>query len=182
MSDTLLLVRHTEVARAWAGRCYGQSDMGLSRAGARAAADLAARLAAQPIALVVHSDLRRAAALATRVARRAGVPVHADPHWRERDFGRWEGRRWTALYRETGVLMDRMLTDPHGFAPGGGETSAALAARAEAALRALQGRGTVLVVSHGGPIAAARAAHAGAPLTELARFIPALGEIVRLAL
>lgn len=180
MTACVLLVRHPLVARAWAGRCYGRSDMGWSRDGAVLARALVEQLAREPIDAVVHSGLRRTHRLADAVARRRGVPATADAAWCERDFGTWEGRSWHAIWRETGDLMDRMMTHPASFRPGGGETGAAMARRVRAAWDALPAHGTTLVVAHGGPIAAIRAAAAGAPATATARFIPACGAVIAL--
>jgi len=180
MSTRVLLVRHPPVARGWAGRCYGRSDMGWSRAGAGLARALAATLAAEARAQIVHSGARRTERLAAMVARATGRPCHADPRWLERDFGTWEGRRWDAIWRETGDLMDGTMTDPAGFRPGGGETGADLAARAQAAWDALPAQGDTLVIAHGGPIAAIRTLLAGEPLERMVAHIPALGEVVAL--
>ncbi|MEN2786603.1 histidine phosphatase family protein [Sphingomonas qilianensis] len=177
----MLLVRHPPVAKAWAGRCYGRSDMGWSRAGAAMAADLAAQLGEQRLEAIVHSGALRTRRLAAMIGARTGAPVQEDGGWLERDFGSWEGRRWQAIWRETGDLMDRMMTDPIGFRPGGGETGEALSARAQAAWQRLPSRGTLLVVAHGGPIAALRCWRAGAALERMIDFVPACGEIVRIA-
>ncbi|WP_242186699.1 histidine phosphatase family protein [Sphingomonas sp. CARO-RG-8B-R24-01] len=178
MSGTVLLVRHPPVALAWRKRCYGRSDMGWSRAGLAMARHLAEDLAARPIDAIVHSGARRTARLAAMITRRSGVPVQADAGWLERDFGTWEGRTWQAIWRETGDLMDRMMTDPAGFGPGGGETGRDLSYRARAAWGRLPMAGTTLVIAHGGPIAAVQAWRAGAPLEAMVRFIPACGEVV----
>jgi broad specificity phosphatase PhoE len=149
----VLLVRHTEVARAWQGRCYGISDMGLSRAGAAHARRLAPELAARSPQIIVHSGLRRARILAEAVATLAGAPALTDPQWKERDFGHWEGQSWDAIYRATGNAMDGMIDAPGHFRPGDGETTMDLAHRSLAAFDALPAS-RVLVVTHGGPIAA----------------------------
>ncbi|WP_010161734.1 histidine phosphatase family protein [Sphingomonas sp. PAMC 26617] len=178
MSGTVLLVRHPPVALAWRKRCYGRSDMGWSRAGLAMARGLAEELSAVPIDAIVHSGALRTARLAAMIARRRGVPVQADTGWLERDFGTWEGRTWHAIWRETGDLMDRMMTDPAGFRPGGGETGLDLSERACAAWGRLPGSGTTLVIAHGGPIAAVRAWQAGEPLEAMVGFIPACGDVV----
>lgn len=173
----VLLVRHPPVARAWQGRCYGRSDMGWSRAGTAMARDLAATLARERPVLVVHSGLRRTAGLAGMI----GAPMHADPRWQERDFGAWEGRTWHAIWRDTGDQMDRMVSHPDSFAPGGdGETTAAMVARATAAFESLAVDGTIVVVSHGGPIAAVRHVLGGGDMAAIAALVPACGEIVRI--
>lgn len=177
MTGPVWLVRHPPVAHAWAGRCYGQSDPGLSRAGLAMLDPLATSLAAFGPALVVHSYWRRTTGLAQRVAQRAACPIIADRRWSERHFGTWEGRSWQAIWRETGNAMDGMMTDPHGFRPGGGETTAELAERACAAFDALPS-GPVVVITHGGPIAALRARAAGAALEALVAHVPSTGTIV----
>lgn len=177
---TVLLVRHPSVVRAWTGRCYGRSDMGWSREGAAMARDLVQRLSAEPVTHVVHSDMIRTRRLADRIAHRLGCSSQADARWRERDFGAWEGRSWHAIWRETGDEMDRMMTDVAGFRPGGGETGADLIARVRAAWSAIPTRGAILVIAHGGSIAALRCWLAGAPPERMADFIPACGEVVRL--
>ena len=173
-----LLVRHPPVARAWAGRCYGRSDMGWSREGQAVARALADRFADEPLAAIVHSGLRRTRRLADLVARRHSCPIIADPRWAERDFGDWEGRTWQAIWRETGDAMDGMIHDPHGFRPGGGETGLELSNRALAAWADLPPGDPILVVAHGGPIAAIRCAMAGDPLTAMADHIVPTGTVV----
>lgn len=180
MSGRLLLVRHTAVARASKGRCYGQSDMGLSREGAAHARELAAELAAWEPEIVLHSGLRRARFLAEATARLAGLEARTDKGWMERNFGSWEGRSWAAIYRETGSAMDGMIDDPHGFRPGGGETTMELARRALAALARLPSQ-RILVVTHGGPIAAILGTRDDVPIREWPGLVPAPGASIELS-
>lgn len=175
MSARVLLLRHPPVATAWAGRCYGRSDMGLSRAGQAMAARLVEQLATEPIDLVVHSGANRTKPLAKRVAARVGSEIREDRRWWERDFGAWEGRSWNAIWRETGNLMD-----PHGFRPGGGETGAELAARSAEAWTDVRDRGTVLIVAHGGSLAAVLTGLYRSALEEMARYIPQTGVVLRI--
>ena len=178
MTTEVLLVRHTEVLLSWKHRCYGRSDVALSRRGRQHANELAARLAQEPVSVIVHSGLARAAYVAGRLAQLKKLEPLIDPRWQERDFGEWEGRTWNAIWRETGNAMDGMLSDPEHFRPGGGETTAALAARSVAAWHALPREGRVVVITHGGPIAAVRASQAGASLGELALYRVAEGTVV----
>ena len=179
MSGAVLLVRHTQVARRWHGRCYGVSDMGLSRAGHAEARALAGSLATWRPEAIVHSGMKRTAVLAAFVAAQAGVPARAIPAWRERDFGSWEGLSWNAIYRATGNAMDGMIDAPDVFRPGGGETTMALAARAMAALNDLP-PGRVLVITHGGPIAAILGSRAGRPPRDWSALVPPTGGSVQL--
>ncbi len=180
MSDLVLLVRHPPVSSRWAGRCYGRSDMGWSRAGAAMARRIAAECAEREIDTVVHSGAIRTRRLAAAIAQSTGAAMRCDPNWLERDFGLWEGRTWDAIWQETGDLMDRMMTDPAGFRPGGGETGSELSRRAAAAWTALPRTGTTLVIAHGGTIAAVRALLEGAPLERMIAFVPACGDCTTL--
>jgi len=175
----VILVRHPPVARAWTGRCYGRSDMGLSRTGQGMIATIIEQLTALKPDCIIHSDMRRTRALAVPLARRLGITPVACPLWRERNFGSWEGRSWNSIYRETGNAMDGMLTAPEQFRPGDGETTAELVLRIRKAMAILPRRRCVVVISHGGPIACARAAAEGLVLRDLATVIPPAGSIVR---
>jgi broad specificity phosphatase PhoE len=155
MAREVVLVRHTEVARRWRGRCYGQLDVGLSRAGAVAAKALVDRLAGEAFDAVVFSGAKRTRALAEPLAARLGLVAVCDARWLERGFGDWEGLNWEAIYRATGSAMDGMIDDPAGFRPGGGETTFEMRDRVVEGLAALP-VGRCVVVTHGGPVAALR--------------------------
>ena len=176
----ILLVRHTEVAVRWTGKCYGCSDIGLSRAGRQQAAELATRLAAEPITALIHSGLKRAAYLARWIANMKGIAPVADARWQERNFGTWEGRGWHSIWKETGNAMDGMFTDPASYRPGGGETTAELSARSTAAYDALPQEGVIVVISHGGPIATVRTMLAGVPMADILNYRVATGSITAL--
>lgn len=183
MARRLILVRHPPVAAAWAGRCYGQSDMGLSRAGQAMVPPLIDTLAALKPDGLVHSDMRRTRALALPLARRLGIAAQAAPLWRERHFGAWEGQTWNAIYRATGSMMDGMIDDPDRFRPGEtGETTGELIARIRSALALLPQARRIVVVSHGGPIAVARLVQSGAAISALAAQIIPPGAFAELTL
>jgi len=175
MKATLLMVRHTEVARHWKGRCYGASDVGLSRAGAAHARALAPAIAAWNPDIVIHSDLRRTRMLALQIAALAKVTAVADANWRERDFGDWEGKSWLIIYRTTGNAMDGMITAPDSFRPGGGETTTEFADRISDTISRLAAQ-RIAVVTHGGPIAAAQGRSMGLPEHEWLALVPRYGE------
>lgn len=182
-SRSLTLVRHPPVAKAWAGRCYGQSDMGLSRQGQAMLRGLVGELAALRPDAIIHSDMRRTRALALPLAHRLGIAPIAAPLWQERHFGAWEGRTWNAIYRATGNMMDGMIDDPHGFRPGEtGETTGELIVRVQSALGQLPNRARIVLISHGGPIAAARLLHSGGAISELASQIIPQGSFAELAI
>ncbi len=179
MADKITLVRHTEVALRWRGRCYGVTDVGLSRVGAAAIGPFAQELAALRPDWVIHSDLTRTRRLAVSVAQLAECPIIADPAWRERDFGTWEGRSWNAIYRASGNAMDGMIEAPNKFRPGGGETTCELATRIATALTSLpEGRG--IVVTHGGPIASLLGRERNLAPREWLQLIPPPGAYITL--
>lgn len=150
----LRLLRHTEIEQQWMTRCYGQSEVGLSGAGKRAAADLVEELGEIPWKQVVSSPLGRALAIAAPLAVGLGLSAQVDSRLSERHFGRWEGLEWDAIYATSGNAMDGLIDNPSGFAPPGGETTFQLRDRVIAWHRGLVGPGPILAVSHGGPIAA----------------------------
>lgn len=157
MARRLILVRHPPVALAWQKRCYGRSDPGLSHAGQAMVAPLVSELAALRPDRVLHSGMRRTLAIASPLARQLGIAPICAPAWQERDFGSWEGQGWNAIHRATGHAMDGMINAPQTFRPGGdGETTQELINRIGAALADLPGAGVIVLVCHGGPIAAAR--------------------------
>lgn len=180
MANSIILVRHPPVTLAWQKRCYGQSDPGLSRAGQAMVAPLVDRLNALEPDIIVHSDMKRTRAIALPLGAKLGIAPIAEPLWRERDFAAWEARSWYSIYGESGNAMDGMIDAPDHFRPGGGETTAKLSRRIEQALAALPDVRSVVIITHGGPIACVRAIHAGVPLQKLAPFIPPAGSIVRL--
>lgn len=178
----LHLVRHPPVSEAWQKRCYGQSDPGLSRAGQTLLAPLVDKLAALKPDGIIHSDMKRTRIVARLLAERLGIVPMAQPLWRERDFGAWEGISWHAIYRETSNVMDGMLSDPDHFRPGGGETTRDLFNRTEQALAGLPDFESVVVLSHGGPIACARMAlDQKVALGAVADYIIPTGEVVSIS-
>ncbi len=130
--------------------------------------------------LIIHSDRKRTRIIAQRVADQLSVEIRSDHHWRERDFGDWEGRSWTNIYRETGNAMEGMLDDPDGFRPGGGETTNELVNRALAGWRGLPTGQNIVVIAHGGPIAAILADRADAAIRSLPDYIPHTGSITEI--
>lgn len=178
----LHLVRHPPVVKAWQNRCYGHSDPGLSREGVAMVAPLVDQLTALNPDIIIHSDMKRTRAIAEPLTRRLGLRCIAEPLWRERNFGTWEGQSWNAIYRATGSAMDGMTDDPKHFHPGGGEATAELAKRIRQATDNLPRVKRITIISHGGPIACAVAMHTGAPLQHLAPLIPSTGSITTILL
>jgi len=179
----VILIRHTEVAAHWKGRCYGRSDVGLSSAGRLMARDIAHRLALSEGALLVTSPLRRARYLAGLVAQVSSQNLVTEPRLSECNFGTWEGRSWNAIFAETGSAMMGMVTAPDSFRPGGGETTYELRDRAMAWLESVARHDAdVTAIAHGGPVAAIRGTLAGVPADQWPALVPAYGEQVEISL
>lgn len=177
----VVLIRHTEVAAHWKGRCYGQSEVGLSAAGRAAARSLAADLALNPGTLIVASPLRRARFLGALIARRTSMQVALEPRLAECNFGTWEGRFWNDIYAGTGSAMMGLVTAPETFRPGGGETTFDLRDRAMTWLDGVRhSERQTIAVAHGGPIAAIRGTLSGAPVQDWPALVPPYGGIVEL--
>ncbi len=123
------LWRHPRASAA-AGRCIGRTDL---RVDPRKAKRLAHRVRASArrhgLLQAVHvSPLRRCADVG-RWLRRWGWRLCIDPALIEIDFGAWEGRGWAQIGHDE---VNAWQADLLHHAPGGGESLAALAARARA--------------------------------------------------
>lgn len=152
----VVLVRHGESKWNAAGRFQGQAGPGLTARGRSQAERTAARLAAEldDVTLVVRSDLDRVVETAAPIVRRLRTPELVDPRWRELDIGQWSGRTRDEVLRDEPEVLTAWLEGAD-MTPPGGESLAALSRRVMAALADLHaGGGTVVVVTHGGPIRA----------------------------
>lgn len=116
-------------------------------------------MAGRGIESIYSSDLARARETAEIVGDAIGLAVRLDPRLREVDVGEWSGL--------TSAEVDRLYPDGHrrrregGTGWASGEPFDEMAARVLAALTAIaaENPGSVaLVVTHGGPLRAARAA------------------------
>ncbi|MGO4599636.1 histidine phosphatase family protein [Terrabacter sp. 2RAF25] len=149
----IVLVRHAETvdnaARIW----QGHKDTALSELGREQVAAAAPHLAAYDPALIVSSDLQRAASTADAIAGLTGVEVRLDARLREVHVGEWQGMHADDVreqYPDLVAALDRGEDPPRGVT---GETRAEVAVRAGAVLREvarelLPGE-TAVVVAHG---------------------------------
>lgn len=159
-TGTLQLIawRHPKPLEA-AGRCVGgRTDL---RVDPRRTRRLAGRIAAaarreELPREIWTSPLARCADVGRLLAHRHRFVHRVDARLAELDFGCWDGRPWSAIAASE---VARWEADFAHFAPGGGESLAALVARVrdfvgERAARS--GGGAVLVVGHAGWIQAAQ--------------------------
>lgn len=179
--DELIFVRHAETA--WSGRRYcGRTDVPLTPAGEAAAERLGLELASSlsPPSWIVSSPLLRARHTAAAIAAAIGIDALVlDDRWAETDFGEVEGLTYEELEAAFPALAARLVKGDAVVDWPGGETAAALRTRVESALRDLpESPGTVIVVSHGGPLRLAIARSLGVDPAEVK--VPAPGTTRRL--
>ena len=143
-------IRHGETDWNAQNLSQGDIDIPLNAVGRAQAQQAAALMQGHKIATIVSSTLSRALDTAQAVADVTGVAVETDDGLRETKFGEQEGK-------PMGDWYDDWIAGT--YTPAGGETFAALRARAIAALnRATSRPGPVLVVAHGGFFRAVRSA------------------------
>lgn len=150
MATTLLLARHGETDWNRERRWQGQADTPLNEAGLAQARALAEELAAEPPAAIYSSDLVRSRETAEIAGALLGLPVRVDARLREMDVGSWSGRPVTETHGPFERPLDRAAAERN-------EAFEEMQARVLEALQeiaAAHDGERVLVVTHGGPIAA----------------------------
>jgi broad specificity phosphatase PhoE len=176
----VILVRHAPVAEHYRKVCYGRSDVELSEAGTELSHTIVDQLAQWTTATIVHSGLRRSQYLAERLAARIGAVATCCPELRERDFGTWELQSWDAIFAEHGDAMNRILSEPDTYRPGGGETTFEHRDRVLRWYESLPHDRLTIAVTHGGTIASLLGAQRGLPVAEWLSLIPHCGQMVHL--
>jgi probable phosphomutase (TIGR03848 family) len=187
---TVILVRHGRTAANAAGILAGRTaGVRLDPVGRDQVARTAERLAVVPLVAVVSSPLERCRQTARIVVeRQEGTPVtRVDGALTECDYGQWQGRALGELAKEP--LWSLVQTQPSAVVFPGGESMAAMQARAVAAVRrhdaALEAehgpRAVWTAVSHGDVIKAVLADALGMHLDLFQRLAvsPASVSIVR---
>ncbi len=155
---TVILVRHGRTTANATGVLAGRSaGVRLDAVGRGQAVRTAERLAAVPLVAVVSSPLERCRQTARVIVEHQadGPPMQIEAGITECDYGQWQGRALGELAREP--LWSLVQTQPSAAVFPGGESLAAMQARAVAAIRrrdaeleALHGAGAVWVaVTHG---------------------------------
>jgi broad specificity phosphatase PhoE len=156
MPTRLLLVRHGQISANLESRWHGSTDADLTELGRSQARRVAAHLkrVRPQVAAVYTSPLRRARDTAAPIAEALGVPAIVDPALAEYGIGVLENETFEDLagrhrfFAQTDADVD--------WAPPGGESLAAVAARVLASWRDIARRHPaheVVLVSHGAAIA-----------------------------
>jgi glucosyl-3-phosphoglycerate phosphatase len=169
----LVMLRHGQTEYNAGSRMQGQLDTELSDLGREQAAAAAEVLAKRQPLTIVSSDLRRALDTAVSLGERSGLPVLVDTRLRETHLGDWQGL--THLEVDAAAPGARLAWRENArWAPHGGESRVDVAARSMPLVADLiteqsewgvdePGRPVVLV-AHGGLIAALTAALLGIPV------------------
>ena len=142
----IVLWRHGQTTFNLESRFQGQLDVPLNHLGRMQAERAARHLASLKPTAIWSSDLVRASATATYLARLTGLEVRLDKDLRERHGGDWEGLT-------TAEIIERYPDEHAAWDPPGGEPLAVVADRAAGALRRIAdaaGPGSLaVVVGHG---------------------------------
>ncbi len=172
----VLLVRHGETDWNRENRFQGHADPPLNARGWAQAAEVAERLAAEPVDAVYSSPLRRALETAEVVAARLGLAVEQAEGLREIDVGEWQGLTREEVADRYPAAFARWLDLGPGWERG--ETYDELTTRVLRELRSIAARhagARVVAVTHGGPLRAVHAAAEDMAYGELRRRRRAIG-------
>ncbi len=151
VATTLLLARHGETDANRERRWQGQTETELNDNGREQARRLALELAAEPPDAIFCSDLGRARETAEIVGAELVREVQLDPRLREVDVGKLAGRSVAEMHGDWARPLDYLLAEQ----PAVFEEMRSRVVDALLEIAAAHEGKRVLVVTHGGPIAAA---------------------------
>ncbi len=170
----LVMLRHGQTDFNLGSRMQGQLDTELTELGRAQAVAAAEALAKHQPLLIVSSDLRRAYDTAVALGERTGLPVQVDDRLRETHLGDWQGMTHAQI---DAVAPGARLAwrEDATWAPHGGESRLDVAARSLPRIAELvtgepewgavdEPARPVVLVAHGGLIAALTAALLGLPV------------------
>ncbi|MCQ4936974.1 MULTISPECIES: histidine phosphatase family protein [Anaerotignum] len=149
----LYLIRHGETEWNKGGRYQGWTDIELSEEGKWQAALLAKRFEYMPLDAIYVSPLKRAVATAEPIAKQKGLPLIMDEHFKEINFGEWEGHTVAELTEKYGKPYTDFFHDPFAHTMPGEGSFHKVAERSLAGFQEIikKHRGQrVAIVSHGG--------------------------------
>lgn len=145
------LVRHARVAEDYHAVAYGDLDVPLSAEGEAQTAATGRSFAAQTVDSILSSDLVRAAEMGRAIAANCGAPLRYDPALREIDRGDWQGLPKLEFRDRWHAAADAYWQDPWNWRVPGGDSDAAMFARAwpvlEQGIAEVAG-GTLVVTAH----------------------------------
>jgi probable phosphoglycerate mutase len=161
----LYCVRHGESTYNVEGRLQGQSDTHLSPLGLKHAAAVADALGGFEIDAIYSSPLSRAMETARPLAEKLKLPIAIDDRLKEIDIGIFQNCLASELADRFPQEAARWRTQDPDFRIPDGESRRDLMQRAQAAFEEIHAtdRRQVVVVAHGGVLAAALKALIGVP-------------------
>ncbi len=145
---TIYLIRHGETQANRDGIFRGRGEVALSADGLKQAQELCAYFSVREVQRVFSSPLRRA--VQTAAACFPGRAIEQQELVNNLDLGRWTGRNKKEIAAEEPELWRHWLEEPERMSFPGGESLAAVKARARAFNRLLvdAGEESFAVVSH----------------------------------
>lgn len=175
MQRRLILLRHGETEYNATRRMQGQLDTNLSERGLSQAHAAAGELRDLGIAKIISSDLMRARDTAGVVGDDLGVEVVVDKRLRETHLGQWQGKTHDEVDTAHDGARARWRSDAT-WAPPEGESRIDVAKRAREVVDELLAtydewdNSAVLLVAHGGTIAALTATLLGLEVAQYPLF------------
>jgi broad specificity phosphatase PhoE len=151
MTTRLFVIRHGATVLSAEDSFAGATDVELSEVGRSQVEQLARRLAAEKIAAVYASPMRRTMDTAELIAAEHGLTPIARPGLREIHHGHWEAMRRADVEAQFPDEYANWEQDPFTFAPEGGESGASVVARVLPVIREIvvkHAGENVVVVSH----------------------------------
>ena len=155
----LLVVRHGESAPARRDVAFpvldGHADPPLDARGHEEARRVADRLAAEPLAAIYVTPLRRTRETAGPLAARLGLTPREEPDLREVHLGEWEGHTFRVRVSEGDPIAQRMFAEERWDVIPGAESLDSLATRVRRGITRIAAAHPdrrVVVFAHGGVI------------------------------
>jgi alpha-ribazole phosphatase len=170
----VFLWRHPEVQGRQDGKFWGQTDVALTRRGKLQMKAAAKRMAAEKLAAIYCSDLRRTVEVAEAVGRvqKPRIKPERLKALRELDLGRWEGLSYQEIDRKHPGALQARAQDMAAYRIPDGESLEELAQRAIPAFRQLvdahPGK-DICLICHAGVNRVILSKLLGAPLANLFR-------------
>lgn len=147
------LIRHGETDWNKGGRYQGWTNIELNENGREQAKLLGKRFAYLPLDAIYVSPLNRAIATAEPIAKAKGLTPIVDKHFKEINFGEWEGHTIQELSEKYGKAYTDFFDDPFSYPMPGEGSFQNVMKRAVAGFEELEKRHkgeNIAIVSHGG--------------------------------
>lgn len=145
-SDAVILAWRHPQPKDVAGRCIGQSDVGIDRRKAKRLAHRVRRaVRLHGAKRVVYTSPLQRCHLVGRILRSWGWVHHVDTALLEASFGAWDGLHWQDISREQ---IDAWVADFANYQPGGGESLRQVLNRAQT--WQTSDPGPIVVIGHAG--------------------------------